>query len=75
MVVGLRVAVSPADGLAVNMTFELNPLLGKTVIVQVAVSPAFTFTAVQLEAMVKSPPRRWMLTTKVLWNVRLKVRK
>jgi hypothetical protein len=53
----------------------VNPLVGETVIVHVAVSPAFIFTVVQLVAMLKSAARRWMLMTKVLWNVKLKVMK
>ena len=53
----------------------MKPKSGDTVIVDVAVAPAFTFSVVGLAVIVKSPARRWMLMTKVLWNVRLKVRK
>jgi hypothetical protein len=44
MLVVLRVAVNPAEGLAVSATVPVNPLTGATVMVTVAVSPAFTVT-------------------------------
>ena len=75
MLVGLRVAVSPGDGLAVRATVPVNPFDGVTVIVHVAVSPALSLNDVQPAAMLKSAAFRWMLTTKVLWKVMLKVRK
>jgi len=75
MLVGLRVAVRPADGLAVRATVPVNPLVGETIIVDVVVSPAFTVSVVGAAAMVKSAAFRWMLMLKVLWNVMLKVRK
>ena len=75
MLVGLRVAVRPADGLAVSWTVPVNPLVGVTVMVEVAVSPAFTSSVVGLAEIVKSAALRWMLMMKVLWNVMLKVRK
>jgi len=54
MDVGLRVAVSPADGLAVRATVPVNPLTGATVIVDVADAPALTVRLVGLAVMVKS---------------------
>jgi hypothetical protein len=75
MLAGLSVAVRPVDGLAVSMTVPVKPLIGETVIVHVAVSAAFTVMVVQEDVMVKSAAFRWMLMLKMLWNVRLKVRK
>lgn len=52
--VGLRVAVSPADGLAVRATVPVNPLSPVTVMVELAVEPAFTLRLVGLALIVKS---------------------
>jgi hypothetical protein len=52
--VGLRVAVKPADGLAVRATVPLNPLRPVTVIVSVEVAPAFTVTLDDAAVIVKS---------------------
>jgi len=54
MLVGLRVAVRPAEALAVRATVPVNPLTGATVIVAVADAPAFTVKVVGLAVMVKS---------------------
>ena len=72
MLVGLSVAVSPADGLAVRATVPLKPLIGATVIVEVAVAPALKVRLVGLAVMVKLDGTRWMLMTNVLWNVNVK---
>jgi hypothetical protein len=52
--VGLRVAVRPADGLAVRATVPVNPFTGVTVMVEVAVEPAFTVRLVGLALIAKS---------------------
>jgi hypothetical protein len=75
MLVGLSIAVRPVDGLAVSMTVPVNPLIGETVIVDVVVSSLLTVRLVGLAEMLKSAAFRWMLMLKMLWNVRLKVRK
>jgi hypothetical protein len=54
MLVGLRVAVSPADGFAVRVTVPVNPLTGATVIVTVVEAPALIVTLVGLALIVKS---------------------
>jgi hypothetical protein len=59
--VGLRVAVKPADGLEVSATTPLNPLRPVTVIVSVPVAPAFTVILVEAAVMVKS----WTVTVTV----------
>jgi len=59
MLVGLRVAVSPADGLAVKDTVPVKPLTGETVIMDVPEAPALMTMEVGLAVIVKS----W--TTKV----------
>ena len=48
MLVGLTVAVRPADALVVRATVPVNPLTGATVIVAVAEDPAFTVRLVVL---------------------------
>ena len=54
MVLGLTVALRPADGLAVSSTAPMNPLRGVTVIVMVVVAPAFTATEAVLAVILKS---------------------
>jgi len=56
MVVGLREQVRPVLGEMVNdrATEPVKPLTGATVIVEVAVEPAFTVTLVRLAVTVKS---------------------
>jgi hypothetical protein len=54
MLVGLRVAVRPADGFAVRATVPVNPLTGATVIVTVAEDPALNETLVEPAVIVKS---------------------
>ncbi len=54
MLVGLSVAVSPADGFAVRVTVPLNPLTGATVMVTVVEAPALIMTLVGLAVIVKS---------------------
>ncbi len=52
--VGLRVAVRPAEGFAVRLTTPLNPFTAATVTVDVPEAPALTVTLVGLAVMVKS---------------------
>jgi hypothetical protein len=54
MLVGLTVAVRPADGFVVRATFPVKPLTDATVIVAVPVAPALTVRELVLDAMVKS---------------------
>ena len=54
MLCGVIAQVRPNEQLGVRLTVPVNPLTGATVIVIVAVSPALTFTAVGLRAIVKS---------------------
>ena len=54
MLVGLRVAVRPADALAVRATVPVNPLTGDTVMEAVPEAPALTVIDVGLAAIVKS---------------------
>ena len=54
MLVGLTVAVRPADALVVRATVPVNPLTGATVMVAVAEDPAFTVRLVVLVVIVKS---------------------
>jgi len=54
MVVGLRDAVSPAEGDAERLTFPANPLMPWTLIVVVPVCPALKVTVARLVAIVKS---------------------
>lgn len=72
MLLGLRVAVRPADGLAVSMTVPLNPLIEEMVMVDVAVAIAFTDRVVGDAVMVKLGLTRCMLMTNVLWKVKVK---
>ncbi len=52
--VGLRVAVRPADGFAVRLTTPRNPFTPVTVTVDAPEAPALTVTLVGLAVMVKS---------------------
>ena len=52
--VGLRVAVRPADGLAVRATVPVKPFTAVTVMVAVPEAPALIVREVGLAAMVKS---------------------
>jgi hypothetical protein len=61
MLVGLRVAVRPADALAVRATVPVKPLTGATVIVAVPDAPALTTIDVGLALIVKS----WTVTDTV----------
>ena len=54
MLGGLIAQVRPNEQPEVRVTVPVNPLTGATVMVIVAVSPALTFTAVALRAIVKS---------------------
>jgi hypothetical protein len=54
MLAGLIAHVRPAVQLGVRVTVPENPLMDATVIVTVAVSPAFTMTLVVLAVIVKS---------------------
>jgi hypothetical protein len=54
MLVGLRVALRPADALVVRATVSVKPLTGATVIVAVPEALAFTVRLVVLVAIVKS---------------------
>jgi hypothetical protein len=54
MVMGKTIAPRPADGLAVSMTVPVNPLMGVTVIVMLALSFTFSFTLVVPAVIVKS---------------------
>jgi hypothetical protein len=54
ILVGLRVAVRPALGLAVSATVPVKPLTAATVIVAVPAAPAFSVREVGLAAIVKS---------------------
>lgn len=54
MLVGLRIAVSPADGLVVRLTTPAKPLRPAIVAVDVPVEPALTVTVVGLAVIVKS---------------------
>ena len=55
MLLGVSVQVKPeGDTVLVRATVPVNPLIGATVIVEVAATPAFTVTAVGLAVTEKS---------------------
>ena len=69
MLVGLRVAVRPVDGLtvAVRLTVPLNPLTGVTLIVDVPDELVETVRLVGLAVIVKSGVVTWRVMTAVVW--------
>jgi len=70
ILVGLREAVSPVDGLtvAVRLTVPLNPLMGVMVIVVVPVPPTDMVNEAGLAVMVKSGVVTCSVITAVVWE-------
>ncbi len=70
ILVGLREAVSPVDGLtvAVRLTVPLNPLMGVMVIVEVPVPPTDMVNEAGLAVMVKSGVVTCSVITAVVWE-------